>query len=93
MLSEKLQETDRFYEKTVRTTLCIVKCKKTVFGSRMDRVVDGNVEEDFDMRKPYDYLQLCYFKVAVGGELFSFAFLIKTILHSACIQIFQALIS
>ncbi|ROT72577.1 Prolyl 3-hydroxylase 1 [Penaeus vannamei] len=63
LLSEKLQETDRFYEKTVRTTLCIVKCKKTVFGSRMDRVVDGNVEEDFDMRKPYDYLQLCYFKL------------------------------
>ncbi|XP_047491315.1 cartilage-associated protein-like [Penaeus chinensis] len=63
LLAEKLQEQDRFYEKTVRTTLCIVKCKKTIFGSRMDRVVDSNVEEDFEMRKPYDYLQLCYFKL------------------------------
>ncbi|XP_042888710.1 prolyl 3-hydroxylase 1-like isoform X2 [Penaeus japonicus] len=68
LLSVKLQEEDRFYETTVRTTLCIIKCKKSVFGSRMDRVVEEDVDEYFEMRKPYDYLQLCYFKLDMIKE-------------------------
>ena len=64
LLSKDLSEEDKFYETSIRNTLCLVKCKKDVFGSRMDRVAEGHVDEDFDMRKPYDYLQLCYYKVS-----------------------------
>nr|XP_045620540.1 prolyl 3-hydroxylase 1-like isoform X2 [Procambarus clarkii] len=63
LMSAKLSEDDRFYERAVYNTLCVVKCKKSIFGSRMDRIVEGNINEDFHNRKPYDYLQLCYFKV------------------------------
>ncbi|KAK7067091.1 procollagen-proline 3-dioxygenase activity protein [Halocaridina rubra] len=63
LYSSGLSEDESFMEKTVRSTLCLVKCKKAVFGSRMDRVAEGHVDEDFDMRKPYDYLQLCYYKL------------------------------
>ncbi|XP_066983028.1 prolyl 3-hydroxylase 1-like [Macrobrachium rosenbergii] len=62
LLSENLTEEDRFFEKSIRNTLCLVKCKKDVFGSRMDRVAEGHVDEDFEIRKPYDYLQLCYYR-------------------------------
>ncbi|KAK8744336.1 hypothetical protein OTU49_000752, partial [Cherax quadricarinatus] len=63
LISAKLSEDDRFYERAVYNTLCVVKCKKSVLGSRMDRLVEGMINEDFDRRKPYDYLQLCYFKM------------------------------
>ncbi|XP_076061271.1 prolyl 3-hydroxylase 1-like [Oratosquilla oratoria] len=56
----------KFYEKLVHNTLCLVKCKKNVFGNRMDHVANKNVDHDFELRKVYDYLQLCYFQL---GEL------------------------
>ncbi|XP_071546845.1 prolyl 3-hydroxylase 1-like isoform X2 [Panulirus ornatus] len=68
VLASKLSEDDRFFERAVRNTLCVVKCKKNVFGSRMDRIVEGVVNEDFEMRKPYDYLQLCYYKMGMLKE-------------------------
>ncbi|XP_068220320.1 prolyl 3-hydroxylase 1-like isoform X2 [Palaemon carinicauda] len=68
LFSEFLTDEDRFFEKSVRNTLCLVKCKKDVFGSRMDRVAEGHVDEDFEIRKPYDYLQLCYYRVGNHKE-------------------------
>lgn len=62
MFSAGLSEEEKFFEKTVRSTLCLVKCKKETFGSRMDRVAEAHIEEDFELKKPYDYLQLCYYK-------------------------------
>ncbi|KAG7176311.1 Cartilage-associated protein-like [Homarus americanus] len=63
LFSEKLSEDERFYERAVRNTLCVVNCKKSAFGSRMDRIIEGVMKENFELRKPYDYLQLCYFKM------------------------------
>lgn len=54
---------DQYYERVVRNTLCVIKCKKGVFGSRVDRIVESHVIDDFQIHKPYDYLQLCYYKV------------------------------
>lgn len=63
LLSYLMTEDDHYYERVVRNTLCVIKCKKDVFGSRVDRNVESIVIDDFQIRKPYDYLQLCYYKV------------------------------
>lgn len=58
-----MTDDDQYYERVVRNTLCVIKCKKDVFGSRVDRIVESHVIDDFQIKKPYDYLQLCYYKV------------------------------
>ncbi|KAK3863987.1 hypothetical protein Pcinc_030286 [Petrolisthes cinctipes] len=68
LLSSKMTDDDRYYERVVRNTHCVIRCKKDVFGSRVDRVVERNVIDDFHIRKPYDYLQLCYYKLGKVKE-------------------------
>lgn len=63
LLSTHLNEDDRYFERILYNTLCLVKCKNDVFGAQRDRVVENSVTEDFKARKPYDYLQLCYYKL------------------------------
>lgn len=52
----------RYWESMIKQTLCILKCKKNVLKNRAE-VISRSVSHDFESFKPYDYLQLCYFKV------------------------------
>ena len=52
----------KLWERLIKQTLCILKCKKGLLKNRAE-IVAKNVVQDFDSFKPYDYLQLCYFKV------------------------------
>lgn len=52
-----------FFEKTIKNTLCIVKCRNdhsNVFGVYN---INKETEELFENRKPYEYLHICYFQV------------------------------
>ena len=50
------------WETMIKQTLCILKCKKKVLKGRAE-IISRSVSYDFESFKPYDYLQLCYFKV------------------------------
>lgn len=52
----------RYWETMIKQTLCILKCKKKVLQGRAE-IISRTVSQDFESYKPYDYLQLCYFKV------------------------------
>jgi hypothetical protein len=53
-----------FFEKLVRESQCLKKCKSENLGPHMhDSRVMPSVDEDFDHLKPYSYLQFCYYKV------------------------------
>lgn len=52
-----------FYEKTIKNTLCILKCKihdSQLFGPYNINKETGKLFED---AKPYEYLHVCYFQV------------------------------
>lgn len=53
-----------FYERAIRNTLCIMKCKNKsgAFGAYN---LDKKTESLFENRKPYEYLHLCYFQVSI----------------------------
>ena len=54
-----------FFERVTREALCLMDCK----GRRTDGMfprgdeIPSNVTVDFERKKPYDYLQLCYYQV------------------------------
>ena len=48
-----------FYERQIKKTLCLIK--ECDLKSR--RQVPQDVTADFDNKMPYNYMQLCYFKV------------------------------
>lgn len=50
------------WETMIKQTLCILKCKKKVLKGRAE-IISRSVSHDFESFKPYDYLQLCYFKI------------------------------
>lgn len=66
-LSDSLYNVDiedlRFYEKTIKKTLCIIKCKsdKNIFGKYN---LNDEAQSLFENRKPYEYLHICYFQVS-----------------------------
>lgn len=52
-----------FYERTLKTTLCILKCKlkdSYLFGPYN---INKETEKLFEDAKPYEYLHICYFQV------------------------------
>lgn len=52
-----------FFEKTIKNTLCIVKCReqhKDIFESYN---INKETEKLFENRAPYEYLHVCYFQV------------------------------
>lgn len=53
----------KLWEKMIKKTLCLLKCKKNILKNRAE-IVDKKVTYEFETLKPYDYLQLCYFKVS-----------------------------
>lgn len=59
-------ETDNiaFYDQLVKEALCVAKCKYDKMSAYPEpKEVPTDVEEEFEKRLPYDYLQLCYYKV------------------------------
>lgn len=50
------------YEKMIKVTLCIMKCKIKTLGLGRTEEIKSTTLEDFSTKKPYDYLQLCYYQ-------------------------------
>ena len=53
------------FERITKDALCLMDCKKRKTAgklSRGDEIASG-VIDDFEKKKPYDYLQLCYYQV------------------------------
>lgn len=54
-----------YAEELVRSTLCIIKCKKQAFRSRKTpEALPASEQKVFRDLKPYEYLQLCYYQVS-----------------------------
>lgn len=53
----------RFYEKTLRGTLCLIKCRNGDELLSRTATISPDTEKIFEHRKPYQYLHLCYFQV------------------------------
>ncbi|KRT79626.1 hypothetical protein AMK59_7679 [Oryctes borbonicus] len=63
-----------FFEKTLKNTLCILKCRKehgNVFGLYN---INKETEKLFEDRKPYEYLHICYFQTKDYPKAASSAF-------------------
>ena len=55
----------QYAEELVRTTLCIMKCKKLAFrGRKTPEGLSTAEQRPFRELKPYEYLQLCYYQVS-----------------------------
>ena len=52
-----------FFDKQLKASDCLRRCKKEHLGSRPE-VVNEKVEHDFKNLEPYNYLQLCAYKVS-----------------------------
>jgi len=63
LFAPSLDASQIFFERTVRNALCLIRCRKDTFKGRSNHVADISVDKDFEIRKPYDYLQLCLFKL------------------------------
>ena len=64
----------KFFEKMVKQTLCLLKCKKNLLKNRAE-IVSRQIMESFEYFRPYDYLQLCYFKVKIIYQQYDTCFL------------------
>ena len=53
-----------FYEKMVKTTLCLLKSCE-----HLKHDIHKDVLKSFDERRPYEYVQLCYYKVIARETL------------------------
>lgn len=52
------------FEAMIRKTACMVKCKRLLLPTLVDYFFMNTWSQDiFRTRKPYEYLQLCYFRV------------------------------
>ncbi|XP_046482906.1 prolyl 3-hydroxylase 1 isoform X1 [Neodiprion pinetum] len=51
-----------FFERKVRETLCLMKCKKIVRNKDNDRQLPVHVERKYIERKAYEFLHICYYK-------------------------------
>jgi len=61
---EKLLDPIYVYRASQRSK-CIEDCKRSKFGGQPDVQFDAELEEAFDDLVPYDYLQICAYKVNV----------------------------
>lgn len=73
-LSEPLYPVDiedlLFFEKAVKTTLCILKCKKAYKDTFFKFNINKETEKLFEDLKPYEYLHICYFQVIIYFFIF-----------------------
>ena len=53
------------FERVTREALCLMDCKGRMTGGKLPRgdEIASRVTDDFEKKKPYDYLQLCYYQV------------------------------
>lgn len=72
-LTDPRDNSQVFFETSIRNALCLLKCRRTHFGSRREHVAPANVDRDFEIMKPYDYMQLCLFKLGRFQEAASAA--------------------
>ncbi len=66
MIDKEFEEL-RFYEKMIRSTLCLIRCKKAKFGDSADanhQFASEATIQLFETKEPYNYLQLCYSQVS-----------------------------
>ena len=54
----------QFYDYAIRKSNCIRRCKAARLLDRPDVEVDESIKNDFETYKPYDFLQICAFKVS-----------------------------
>lgn len=52
-----------FFDNAIKRSDCIRRCKKKRFGDRPETEAVIEVRLEFENLKPYDYLQICAFKV------------------------------
>lgn len=56
----------QFYEKTLRNTLCVLRCRfedGQLFGIYN---INAETENLFENRKPYEYLHICYYQASLN---------------------------
>lgn len=63
IVSNDKAEDLKFYERAILNTLCLMKCKQERVNTRPDFAAPKKIDDDFEARNTYDYLQLCYYKV------------------------------
>ena len=52
------------FERLIRETRCLVQCHRNRLGDHLQKYYDSSwADDDFRSRKPYEYLQLCFYKV------------------------------
>ncbi|KAF5305804.1 hypothetical protein FQA39_LY09140 [Lamprigera yunnana] len=51
-----------YYEKTIRNTLCLIKCRKSQPGLALSSSLRPETEKIYEERKPYEYIHLCYYQ-------------------------------
>ena len=50
------------FEKLIQETLCVMKCKEKKFPQNREEYSSEVTRNDFEKKKPYDYLQICYYQ-------------------------------
>lgn len=63
-VSPELENMIPFFFKIIKVSNCVRTCKQTNMPDRPDVAVHIDIEDDFEMRMPYDYLQFCLYKVS-----------------------------
>jgi len=60
----KLESADmKHYHQMIQETLCNMKCKLRALPKSRSETVRDDIRTFFEERKPYDFLQLCYYQV------------------------------
>ncbi|XP_029636108.1 prolyl 3-hydroxylase 1 isoform X2 [Octopus sinensis] len=61
-VSPDLENMIPFFFKIIKVSNCVRMCKQKNMPNRPDVSVHFDIEDDFEMRMPYDYLQFCHYK-------------------------------
>ncbi|XP_037092514.1 prolyl 3-hydroxylase 2-like [Pollicipes pollicipes] len=79
MLDDQQPDELRVFERLIRQTRCLVQCQRQRLGNHLQEFYDSAwADEEFRTRKPYEYLQLCYYKT---GEVQKAADAVFTVLQ------------
>merc|ERR1712032_152311 len=71
----KLESPDmKHYHQLIQETLCNMKCKLHALPKSRSETVRDEIRTFFEERKPYDFLQLCYYQVGKHQAAASAAF-------------------
>ena len=53
----------------MQETLCNMKCKLRALPKSRSETIRDEIRTFFEERKPYDFLQLCYYQVRIVAQL------------------------